>query len=310
VLEKAGTTSEEVITLSELPSPSDLKPEDTRWVLVDHNALTGLLARNYSAQVVGCIDHHADEDAVPKDAKLRVIEKTGSCMSLVIRECKSAWEERDSSSAELDGQLAHLALAPILTDTHKLLDENKTTDVDREAVTFLEDKVTKGSYDRSDYYDGLDALKSDLSSLSLRDILRKDYKEWDEAGLKLGTSSVPRDFDFLVRSKTDGDIEGLVEAMAAWSGERAIDLVAVMTTCTKDGVFGRGLLLWARGSQAVEAARRFEKHFGQKLGLASWGHGRLGVNVEGDWRRCWDQSGVQFSRKQIAPMLRDAMKAI
>ena len=87
VLKHAGLTLKDLLTLSELP---DLKPEETRWLLVDHNSLTGPLTK-YSEQVTGCVDHHADEDVVRKDASPRVVEPCGSCMSLVVDEERQIW---------------------------------------------------------------------------------------------------------------------------------------------------------------------------------------------------------------------------
>ncbi|RYP15998.1 hypothetical protein DL767_010250 [Monosporascus sp. MG133] len=330
VLRAASLTPDDVLTLSELPPPEALRPEDTQWLLVDHNALTGPLGRTYGARVVGCVDHHEDEGAVPRDAAPRVIEKSGSCASLIVGLCRDAWDAM-GEDAQTDAHLARLALAPILVDTKRLGDAHKTTAHDERAAAYAEAKLRAASdaeYDRVAFFAGLSELKRDLSALSLRDILRKDYKEWTEGRpsssdadpgpgpgspppkLKLGTSSVPRPLSFLVQ-KAGGSAEKLAEALGAWAAERGLDLVAVLTTSETDGVFGRELLVWGRGGpRAVDAARRFAEAQAEPLGLRTWGAGSLDAmpGDGGEWRACWTQGNVQSSRKQVAPMLREAMR--
>ena len=93
-----------LITLDDLPPPSDLedklRPANTRWILVDHNSLQGNLGTIYASRVHGVIDHHEEENAVPKDTEPepRIVEKSGSCSSLVIRNFKSKWDALANST--------------------------------------------------------------------------------------------------------------------------------------------------------------------------------------------------------------------
>lgn len=362
-----------MITLSELPAPNApnaLKPSDARWLLVDHNVLTGPLARTYSSsEITGCVDHHGDEGKVPRDADPRVIEKCGSCMSLVVEHSRAIWDsleedekesigdgtnnndndnDNDNDDNDLQYHLARLALAPVLIDTRNLGDATKTTARDERAVEYAEAKLSSAgggsddkTYDRTTLFERLSRLKSDIEPLSLRDILRKDYKEWDEGEgggdeskrkdgakasapqvLKLGTSSVPRSISFLVQKA--GSEGKLVDALASWGEERGVDLVVVMSSfspaeevdSSSSGSedHARELLVWARtGEQAADAARRFADANAEMLELRTWGDGKLDVvgqdGQDGrEWRRCWTQGKMECSRKQVAPMLREAMK--
>jgi exopolyphosphatase len=96
VLSNANLKPSDLITLSDLPPmntiASQLPPEKTRWILVDHNAMDGELSKIYGKRLVGCIDHHAEENAVPKDCREepRIVRKSGSCMTLVVESCKDA----------------------------------------------------------------------------------------------------------------------------------------------------------------------------------------------------------------------------
>ncbi|OTA96125.1 hypothetical protein M434DRAFT_393208 [Hypoxylon sp. CO27-5] len=333
VLKHVAVTEDDVLTLSELPGIESLKPEDTRWVLVDHNAMTGKLGQNYGNRVIGCIDHHEDEGNVPKDAEPRVIEKCGSCMSLVVEYCQEAWqklakENSNAEAAQINAQLAYLALAPILIDTNNLGNKNKTTAHDERAVSIAETHLSTftstsistcsssspnsdsdSSYDRKRFFANLSTLKEDISYMSFRDIFRKDYKEWDEGNAKLGTSSVPQSFAFLVR-KAGGEGAFLRE-LEDWGAQKGLDVVTILTTSKDGGEFRRELLVWARSRpEVVKAVKKFAEGGGkEKLGLGAWGDGKLDMeDGEGSWRRCWTQAKLEHSRKQIAPMLRDALK--
>ncbi|KAI2464524.1 DHH phosphoesterase [Annulohypoxylon bovei var. microspora] len=335
VLRRAGVTPDDVLSLSELEAAEKggegLRPADARWLLVDHNVLTGRLGRVYGAGVVGCVDHHEDEGVVPRGAETRVVEKAGSCMSLVVEECRETWEglareegeEGEKERASINEQLAYLALAPILVDTANLANRDKTTPHDVRAVEIAEGYIPSaspsstatatptGTYDRAAFFAALSALKEDISSMSVRDVLRKDYKEWAEAGAKLGTASVPQSFAFLI-GRAGGE-EALVRELETWAKGMGLDVAAVLTTSRDDGgAFARELLVWAGGEpRGVRAAEGFVGLARERLGLGAWRAGTLDRDAgdgDGSWMRCWVQGRVEYSRKQIAPMLRDALK--
>ncbi|KAI0447572.1 exopolyphosphatase-like protein [Xylaria telfairii] len=361
VLRDVDVKGEDVFTLEDVLPPSHrhygggttngtaktehvIDPEDTRWLLVDHNAMTGALGRVFGSRVFGCVDHHADEDAVPRDAEIRVIEKSGSCMSLVLERCADGWEAlgaatphhqngEKSDNGIIDAQLARLALAPILIDTTNLSDKNKTTARDERAVALAEGKMAAssaraeggegegegggGGYDRDAFFKRIMDLKEDIADMSFHDVFRKDYKEWGVRNLRLGTSSVPRGFRYLVDTKAGGDAAGFVDALNRWGRERdgrdlgEMDLVVLFPVFQdKGGVFRRELLVWARSEAGVKAAKLFEEKWGETLALQIWEDGSLDLDGDAEWRRCWAQRAVEHSRKQIAPMLRDALKEV
>ncbi|KAI0516877.1 exopolyphosphatase-like protein [Xylaria bambusicola] len=364
VLRDAGVKGEDVFTLEDvLPhengvSQSDntedsthrpssgtttkgMNPEDTHWLLVDHNAMTGSLANTFASRVTGCVDHHADENTIPRDAQPRVIEKSGSCASLVLEHCAEIWEalspdettdgNRNTSgndeddAKKVDAQIARLALAPILIDTINLGDKNKTTEHDERAVALAEGKIAAAveggggeKYDREAFFKRLAELKEDIADMSFRDVFRKDYKEWSVAGLDLGTSSVPRGFGYLVDEKAKGDKGVFVKALVDWGKEKDVldledkmDVVMLLTAFQDENeVFHRELLVWGRSEMGVRAAKLFEEKYAGELRLESWGDGALDEDGEGEWRRCWMQGAVQHSRKQIAPLLRDVLKEV
>lgn len=306
VLQRAGLAPTDILTLSELP---DLKPEDTRWFLVDHNALTGQLQK-FQSQVIGCIDHHVDEKITSPDVKPRVIEPCGSCMSLIIDESRAAWDafpapETEDAAVE-DDNLAKLALAPILIDTLDLKEEHKVKEKDILAVQYLHTKLHKHNlFSQANFFEEITEVKEDISQLSFYDILRKDYKEWQEAGLKLGISCVVQNFDYLLEKA--GQPSVFIDDLAAWAKERKLDVASVMTTSNPGGEFQRHLLVWGITDRGVIAANNFPR-IAEKLQLEPWRDGLL----DGDdgKRKTWRQKDLSSSRKQVAPLLREALKSV
>jgi exopolyphosphatase len=325
VLQRAGINQDDLLTLSELPDhrlnpASGLAPESTRWLLADHNALTGPLeTRGYGSRVVGCIDHHEEEGKVPRDVEgePRIIQRCGSCSSLVVERYKSLWRDlsKADQDAKLDAQLAHVALAPILVDTVNLTVQGRTTDTDLQAVSFVEQFLvppvedSKPAFDREALYIRLSELKEDLSTMSPRDIFRKDYKLWVEGGLRLGICMATQDFEYLSKLAQMGGDEGFLEKLRSWATEQELDIVAVMTTSRPAGGFKRALFVWALREDAVKVVKDFTLKNQEILALEPWSAGSLDdVGGKSEWRRCWAQGRAEHSRKQVAPMLREAMK--
>ena len=314
---------------------------------MDHNKLQGELGSVYSSQVYGVIDHHEEENAVPQDTDPdpRTIEKCGSCTSLVVRYCKSTWDAISSSSLSSgaghaqgdslvddgavsrtwDAQVAKLALSSILIDTANLTSKDKVEQVDKDAVAYLEAKIQFSPkvakiWDRTEFYREINSAKKNIQDLALKDILRKDYKGWTENGKKLGMSSVVRPLDFLAEKAGNENPEtsrgeALDEIIERFMSQRDLSIFAIMTTSTSpEGQFRRELLLQCRADGA-DIASRFEKESTNQLGLESLPiddieeHDGATESKSGIcWRKVWLQKELGKSRKQVGPLLRNAMK--
>jgi exopolyphosphatase len=316
VLSHANLKPSDLITLSDLTKfPHHIPVEQMKWILVDHNALQGELGKIYHSRVVGCIDHHDEEYKVPWDCdpEPRVVRKSGSCSSLVLEYCKKDWNELGKQFGEEErawnAELARLAIAPVLIDTQNLRDENKTTPTDTKAVRYLEGWIMAAedgeSYKTEDYFNEISRAKEDIGSLSLPDILRKDYKQWNESIANLGVSSVVKDVGFLIEKA--GSEEKFFEAVKEFAKQRNLSLFSIMTTSNPDSVFKRELMVWGLDGKGVEAAKTFSADAEKKLGLAEWQNGALDVERDSEWRRCWWQKKVENSRKQVAPLLRTSL---
>lgn len=275
------------------------------------------MSKAYGTRLFGCIDHHDEEGNVPQDcgAEPRIVQKSGSCSSLVVEYCKEAWDalskrSNDRETAAWDAELSRLALAPILIDTTNLTDEHKVTDADIAATKYLESLIMAehGSrFDRDEYFEKIASAKNDIGQLGLSDILRKDYKQWTEGGsITLGISSVVKDIQFLIDKA--GDPIKFLAAMKDFASERKLSTFAIMTTSQKGGTFRRELLVWGLDKRAARAAEKFEIGSKETLGLQQWEEGLLDFRDESQWRSCWWQERAEHSRKQVAPMLRSYIK--
>jgi exopolyphosphatase len=311
----------DLITLDDLGEIQDRLPaEKTSWTLVDHNVFQGELGRHYSNRVTGVIDHHTDEEKVPKEAYPRVIEKTGSCSSHVVEYCKDAWESISRSDStesaggsgedersELDAQVAKIALAPILIDTVNLKASDKVTDHDRNAITYVESKISASSvmganYNRDAFFKEINDAKSNLDDLSLEEILRKDYKQWREGDLTVGISALPRPIKYL-QSKTDDFVSTLVD----FAKGRGVQLFAVMTAHNDSGQFERQLLLLTiEDGEPSRIANKFVETTRNELELTENSAELDGSNAT--WLKFWEQKNLTASRKRVAPMIREVMR--
>ncbi|KAJ8610123.1 hypothetical protein MRB53_038730 [Persea americana] len=327
LLKHADVDPSHLITLDDIEGAS-LKKEQCSWTLVDHNILTGPLTKLVS-KISGVIDHHDDEGQIPNDADPKVLMKSGSCCSLVINHLRPVLDEIRSRSSSIgaaiaqdDGRLlddtayssnwtaqaAKVALGPILIDTINMTDGDKVTDHDRKAVKYLEALINIAprigkDYDRDRFFNKLNDAKNDIDGLSIRDILRKDYKEWSEGDLKLGTAVVVKPISYLSERS-----DKIAEEVQAFAAEKELQLVAVMTAFETDGQFAREVALFCLGSEnAVEVAKKFEQSTTSELKLeklvVDYGEAKDIL-----WSCTWKQNNLAASRKRTAPLLREAMR--
>ena len=334
VCDHTGISTSNLLTLDDLPFDK-LRPENLRWIIVDHNRMQGQLGKEFSSNVIGVIDHHEEEHAVPLnvDPEPRIVGNAGSCTSLVIRYCRPLWDAISSSSLSIgaahgqgesaiddsaytrmwDARIAKMALASILVDTGNLSAPGKVQDVDRQAVEYLEAKIQMFPrdarvWDRESFYKEIQEAKMNIAGLTLEEVLTKDYKQWTENGKVLGMSSVVNPLDFVL-AKGKPEVEKSLENFMA---SKDLSLFAIMTTFTSGhGEYQRQLLLQAQPG-ALKAVEKFIGTGSTELELDE----SLNIEVNRQtntvsnamWRNFWWQKDLSKSRKQVAPLLRRAMQ--
>lgn len=284
----------------ELLCPEDLPKPNlcTNFALVDHNSLHPAHALP-GARVTAIIDHHEDEGKYIGTASPRVIEPAGSCASLVARVIMSY------PTLQIPPELAALLLSAIVIDTHGLRKGGKAVDVDYEASAWLLPRVNVPSSESlvgqtvdtpqhvSDHpwiqslSTALSTTKSALSHLNTRDLLRRDYKEYNfnlsssicgnsPCSIKAGLATVPLPLSsFFSPSPTS-----TIVATQEWIKERSLSILGVLTTYKSKQGKSKRELIWVvdenmcgpklpqvffdnfEASEVLQAQRASFKHYG------------------------------------------------
>ncbi|KAL4912799.1 hypothetical protein BDW62DRAFT_11889 [Aspergillus aurantiobrunneus] len=316
-------------------------------VLVDWNALPVRSSESRSGKgslpglpveftVLGCIDHHADEGFLPPIASTQpnFVAPTGSCTSLVVSELEKMglWQKVDALPTG-EEQLAKLALASILIDTANLTSKDKVTEFDTLAYGFLLPKATSTdttwSADKF-YAETYETKQNSLDLLTVDEILGRDYKQWaeqparqpDQSAIQVGICSVVKSVPWIVRKA--GSSHAFVDYLKTFSSERNLDVVAVMTafSSAEEGRFSRELLVCGLNDRGVDILQAFVAGTSSQLGLEKW-HSLDGDDHAQDIKdtldapkdgplctRLWVQTNVAKSRKQVAPLIREAAASL
>jgi len=250
-LSLAGLSSDahELLYINELPESKTFP--SNKFALVDHNSIgPSFVTGNPSAQVIAVIDHHEDEGLYKDTANPRIVVPAGSCSSLIAHLCPP----------EMPAELATLLLCAGLIDTGGLKEGGKAVQVDRDAAALLVPLSTISSEVPhtlsasnelqnapaiQDLAAELEAMKDNISNLSVRDLLRRDYKEytyklpWVDPRISItaGLSTVPLGLDAWI---TDGRLESQVQP---WMESRGTAVHGILTSYRdthKAGKSGKG----------------------------------------------------------------------
>ncbi|KAJ5099637.1 hypothetical protein N7532_006638 [Penicillium argentinense] len=294
-----------------------------------------------SFRTVGCIDHHVDEgfvpspESLPKGQPVVIQVGPGSCSSLITDELekRGLWNSCQEASSEAEiAQVAKLTLAPMLIDTTNLTAEGKVTDVDVRSVDFLRQKVTPvdAAWDMEAFYEVIsDAKKNSLDLLTLQEVLDRDYKEWaektqsSERSLNIGFCSSVKPIRWVIEKA--GGCEEFLQGVRTFgtSEGKWLDIVVVMTHFTSpNNQHSRELFVCVTGQNglSVKGVNAFVDQSGAQLKLSKWtpldgecvelNDEEIRSTLDGDtglWSRIWVQANSTASRKQVAPMLREAV---
>lgn len=305
--------------------PSDIykdkkADEPLDLILVDHNAVAietvTIQDDKTRFRVVGCIDHHVEEDYVPKKAEPRIVTLgIGSCMSLVMKHIRdlNLWiGDKDEKSKPGFQQISRLALTPILIDTWNLQAPGKrVSQVDRDQVAFL-DEQTGSDFRRDDLFNQVQTAKTEaLNLLRMQEIFAHDYKSYvvdvNKEELIIGIDSVTRDLGWL--GEHAGGKENLVDEIVKYArdGQKKLEIFGLLTR-KEDR---KEVCIFTFGDNGQKAIGRFEAT-ADVLQLQTWDEddqlskvldNKLG---SGMWKVWW-MGDTSQSRKQVAPLLRDAL---
>jgi len=162
----------DVVFIDEIDLAKLHAAKQLQLTLVDHNQLSAAQA-GLAGSIVAVVDHH-DDGKGNLDAQPRIIERVGSCATLLVRDIIQA------QKLELDEYWAKLLLAPILLDTANLnASQVNFKPDDRQAIEGLLPLVYGSSTTTwtSDvtlpFFQELADVKMDVSRLSTDELLIK-----------------------------------------------------------------------------------------------------------------------------------------
>ncbi|KAG7719037.1 hypothetical protein KL949_002103 [Ogataea haglerorum] len=278
VMKHSDINVKDLIFLDDIESCWDqLAKTKVDLVLVDHNKPQGDVVNNLmnelGATVVGIIDHHEDEKLFT-NASPRIIKKSGSCVSLVLNHFKE-------QVARIDPKLAKLFLSPLVIDTSGL--KHRVEQVDKDALELLLPKLQADQAFLQAWTNELNTAKQNVEGLSLRDLLRKDYKEYRTVGI----SSMVVSLDYLSRFD-------LLPSLESWIKERKLDIAIIMTSYN-DKKFHREIMFHGDDAKIRSLLNQIQEP--------------LGLEPLAKFPFSFEQREPVNSRKQVAPLVNNWLDA-
>lgn len=240
---------------------------DKKVVLVDHSDLTQAPDNLDKAEILGIFDHHKIGDVTTPNPILFVnfpVGCTGTVLKLLF----------DWTGVEIPKDMAGLMLSAILSDT-VIFKSATTTELDKKVAEELAkiagvDDITKFGID-------LKAKLSAVDNLTARQIITRDYKDFNMSGKKVGVGQIELVDLNLIKDRID-EIYEEMKKMKEEGGYHSIFLM--LTDIMKEGT---ELLVVTDDPSIVEKA--------------------FGVKLEG--KSVW-LDGVMSRKKQVVPPLEKA----
>jgi manganese-dependent inorganic pyrophosphatase len=256
VLEKFGLAAPEEIT--------DAAGKDV--ALVDFSDVAQAPANIGDANVVGIVDHHKIGDIVTNNPIFFYAKPVG-CTGTVLLEMYK------SNNIDLPKDIAGGMLCAILSDTVNFKSPT-CTDADKAAVAELLE-IT-GVTDQDALFMDMLKAKSSVEGVSMKDLIFRDYKDFDMNGKKVGIGQIE-----LATLDQVADIrDGLYEAVEEVKADGRHSVLFMLTDVVKEGT---DLMVVSDDPAVIEGA------FSGKIeGQSMW------------------VDGMMSRKKQVVPSLQDA----
>jgi manganese-dependent inorganic pyrophosphatase len=256
VLEKFGLTAPEEIT--------DAAGKDV--ALVDFSDVAQAPANIGDANVVAIVDHHKIGDIVT-NSPIFFYAKPVGCTGTVLLEMYK------SNNIDIPKDIAGGMLCAILSDTVNFKSPT-CTDADKAAVAELL-QIT-GVTDQDALFMEMLKAKSSVEGVSMKDLIFRDYKDFDMNGKKVGIGQIE-----LATLDQVADIrDGLFQAVEEVKADGRHSVLFMLTDVVKEGT---DLMVVSDDPAVIEGA--------------------FSGNIEG--QSMW-VDGMMSRKKQVVPALQDA----
>jgi len=221
---------EDLLTGDEIPEdPETLASKLKGIILVDHGEP---LRKWRDAKILSIFDHHKDRGVAP-EASPRIFERVASCTTIVARELLNALEALPQEY-HINHEFLELILSAIAIDSGGLTSD-KTTDEDisvaQRVLARSNWKDEKLSKVMEELDDELSTAQKDISTLNLRDLLRRDWKgdlidtpSPRTPTVSLGFASIPFSMDDQIKKTDFAELFDWFAVHAAWTAEAGVDI--------------------------------------------------------------------------------------
>ncbi|KAL3231793.1 Polyphosphatase [Nakaseomyces bracarensis] len=268
-------------------------------VIVDHNELPKP-SKNFITDVVGILDHHADKKLY-MNANPRVLTVTGSCSSLVT----NYWSEQLDKTTynEALKECAPLLISAGLLDTANL--KYKVENPDVEAFKHYSSLDIPYFVQFDTVFKDLRAAKDNIDGLTVKQLIRKDYKEYDfknkKNKLNIGVASIVEPVESLY--KRFESKENFLEDCYSYQKEFELDCLIVLTSWNdKDvGRFRRELAIFPSADKFDDIKDVCTKSVNLKLEV---------LDEEKPKYVLYEQFDLSSSRKKVMPYMQDVYASI
>ena len=213
-------------------------------ILVDHNEFSQAANGIEKAKILGIVDHHKINFSYPEPIYCHV-EPLGSTSTIIA-------EMFFNSGIEMKREIALLLLAGILSDT-VVFKSSTATEKDREIAEKL--AAIAGIESMENFGIELKRAKASVRHLSAREILEKDFKEYEFGAAKVGIAQI----EIVDFAEVNERREEILKEMETMLKERNYALLLLMVT----NIIKGDTDLWCVGDvERVERAfnRRVENH--------------------------------------------------
>ncbi|CCF56990.1 hypothetical protein KAFR_0B06930 [Kazachstania africana CBS 2517] len=293
VLDKLNITTDLLFFLEDLYFWKSECHKSVAAVLVDHNdVMNGM--KSLIDDVIGIIDHHEDQKLY-LDVNPRTIETCGSCTSLVFR----YWYYDLHHDLTQMVEVIILCLGAAIIDTNNF--QYKVESKDLEMLKLYQEAMP--NFEKDSFFYQLKHAKNNIYGLSVRDILRKDYKQFDfissmdygKENVTVGVASIVKPLQWLQEQHPE-----LLQACIQFKGEYSLDVLVLMTSFSEDSQFKREI---AFISDEQELQSELISKISEELKLEPVSV--VASNTTSKFKR-FNQLNLAASRKQVVPVLKDA----
>lgn len=262
---KMSSGHRDLLTIDELPAhPKEIAKKIGGIVLVDHPLPLSVWN---DAKILGIIDHHADRGVAPH-ANPRIFEQVASCTTLVARQMLNELEAIPSPPGEyhMPHELLELILDAIAIDSDGL-NPKKSSPSDSAVSKRVLERSNWRNESLPEVMDRLDKelgkAKKDLSHLSIRDLLRRDWKGDvvrtfgpDTPDIHLGFASTPVSLDDQIKRTRGNSIKAWFKVERRWTAEIKADVSLCLNKYkNKDGQKVREIVLTVRHDHRINKAQ-------------------------------------------------------